>query len=59
MTVESIDANGAVNCVWFQNGKGQLSSRSFVAKALEVVPLKAVRIHRPDGSIGGRRANAD
>lgn len=46
MTVESIDANGAVHCVWFKNPKGQLSSRAFVATALEVVPSKAVHIHR-------------
>lgn len=53
MTVESIDALGAVHCVWFQSSKGQLSTRAFVATALELVPSKAVTIHRRHEAVSG------
>ena len=48
MTVESVDAQGAVHCVWFQNGKGQLATRAFSAGALEAVPSRVARVHRSE-----------
>ncbi|WP_363321953.1 DUF2158 domain-containing protein [Phreatobacter sp.] len=35
MTVESVDDQGKVHCVWFQAGKGRLECRAFVVAALE------------------------
>jgi uncharacterized protein YodC (DUF2158 family) len=44
MTVESINDQGMVHCVWFLTGRGQLADRAFAAGSLEPVPAKIVRI---------------
>lgn len=50
MTVESIDDQGMVHCIWFNNGKGLLAQRAFIAQALEAVPVRRLRIDHPDGA---------
>ena len=45
MTVESIDEQGLVHCVWFPGNKGQPVSRAFASEILEQVAARATRVH--------------